>query len=467
MRRLLSRVALWLAMAAALVAALFLLAALVTDEGSAIVAAEGQSAIQAEATLSAASGIRSGTNQAMLLMQGVSFGWVGQSSLTSLLAELAAATEEFEDRAKLLEARLEGEEATTFSGLADAFATATDSVLAHARAGNSFEEAVRADAAAQDAYSDLVGAVANVRNERISSVLAPAESVGRTADAIRFLVVFVIPVVGILLFRRATRRSREREGLKRELARQTEINTARDEFIANLSHELRTPLTSIYGFALALDESGVADRRHAEELIGLIVNEASELSRMVDDLVTAGRLEAGQLTFDLNIVDLDAELEQVLNPFRRQGATISVWRQGGLAWADPLRVRQIVRNLVSNACKHGGDRVSVQTFEEPTHVGVRVIDDGPGVDPGVEARLFSRYVHEGTAPLLVGSIGLGLAIARTLAVEMGGTLEYSRDDAGTCFELRLPHAPTPTDGHEVLDAVGADPFGLSPVGLRA
>ena len=288
----------------------------------------------------------------------------------------------------------------------------------------------------------MVVLLVGLRDGRVTEVLVAAESVGRVADAVRFIVVFVIPVGAMLAFRRGARRRREREKLEAELARQTDINKSKDEFVANLSHELRTPLTGIYGFSLALAEGGFDDRETAEELTGIIVNEAAELSRMVDDLIAAGRLASGALAYDITTVDLVSEIEHVVGTFRRAGTEVRVQAEVAWAMADRLRLRQVLRNLVSNASKHGGGNVEVATLAVDSHVALFVIDDGPGVSPEIEGRLFSRYVHEGEVPIQEGSVGLGLAIARSFAEGMGGSLHYHRTDDLTCFEVRLPAAPS-------------------------
>lgn len=457
MRKLLLRLVPVLA-AGTLMVALVLLAVTVVEEGSAEVAREGQLAIQAEATLSAASGVRNGTQQAILLAQGVEFDVVKPLSLESALADLEATVAVFAARSSILEARLPIEAALSVAELSGTFVNATEQVIGQLRTGASALAVRSTDGDGADAYEGLVTAVAQIRDDRISGVLVPAESVGRFADAVRFLVVFVIPVGAMFGFRRATRRRREREELEAQLAKQLEIETARDEFIANLSHELRTPLTGIYGFALTLDESGVSDQETAKELIGLIVSEASELSRMVDDLIAAGRLEAQHMFYEIEDVDLEAELDQVLEPFRRRGVKIGVSGDATLVRADRVKLRQIIRNLVSNANTHGGEHIEIETWTDGSQVLIQVIDDGPGVPAQVQDRLFDRYIHEGTAPLLSGSVGLGLSIARSLAAGMGGTLKYQREDTYTRFEVRLPTV-NPDTSTELVAVTAAQHLG--------
>lgn len=434
---------------------LALLLALVLQEGSADVGKEGQLAIQAEATLSAASAVHNGINQTQLLADGVNLGWVEAELFEDALRQTGAAVRELERRATALANELEIAQAVDLTGSSLALVAAAEDVLDSLASGGGSVVELAGDDRLDGAYSDMTVLLVSLRDDRVTEVLAAAEGVGRVADAVRFIVVFVIPVGAMLAFRRAARRRREREQLEVELVRQTEINKTKDEFVANLSHELRTPLTGIYGFSLALAESGFDDRDTAQELTEIIVTEAAELSRMVDDLIAAGRLESGALDYDITTVDLISEIEHVVETFRRAGTEVRVQAEVAWAMADRLRLRQVVRNLVSNASKHGGGRVEVATLAVDSHVALFVIDDGPGVPPEIEGRLFSRYVHEGDVPLQEGSVGLGLAIARSFAEGMGGSLQYHRTDDLTCFEVRLPAAPS----EPVLEGVAAAAVG--------
>jgi signal transduction histidine kinase len=107
------------------------------------------------------------------------------------------------------------------------------------------------------------------------------------------------------------------------------------------------------------------------------------------------------------------------------------------AWVDPLRFRQIVRNLLTNARRYGGANVTIRAGVDRAGIYVQVIDDGPGVPAGDRERIFQPYVRAAADSALPGSIGLGLPVSRRLARLMGGDLVY-RHDAGSIFEIRLP-----------------------------
>lgn len=111
-------------------------------------------------------------------------------------------------------------------------------------------------------------------------------------------------------------------------------------------------------------------------------------------------------------------------------------------WADPLRFRQIVRNLLSNATRYGGDKIWIEIEDRAETITVSVVDNGDGVPVALEKRIFEAYERGNHGAVAQpGSVGLGLAVSRRLADLMGGTLEYRRVDGTTRFELSLPAFP--------------------------
>lgn len=219
---------------------------------------------------------------------------------------------------------------------------------------------------------------------------------------------------------------------------------SKDELIASVSHELRTPLTAILGFAEVLrtdsDDLALSERK---ELLELIVRESEEVAGIIEDLLAAARAEIGQLTVVRVEVNLRAQVAQVLESRVGQpGLSIEVSADPVLAWGDPARVRQIIRNLISNAARHGGDYCRVQISASHSLARLTVRDDGPGVPDADTEAIFDPYhtvTSEETQP---GSVGLGLTLSRRLARLMGGDLTYQREDKHTIFELTLPLAET-------------------------
>ncbi len=244
--------------------------------------------------------------------------------------------------------------------------------------------------------------------------------------------------------------------MESKIGAERELSRSKDEFIAGVSHELRTPLTGIYGFSEYLIEQEIIDPEEALELIGHINNEASELSRMVEDLLSAARLDSDAMTFEATVVDVTAAVSDVVTPLDRAGFAVSIEGSADAVYADPIRTRQIVRNLVSNAIKHGGDEIKVVLDQSGEHAVITVADNGDGVPQSVRARLFDRFVHEGRDSLLTGSVGLGLSIARSLTQRMGGDVSYVRSYGWTNFVVTLPLA-------EGLVIAGDDEEELPPI----
>jgi signal transduction histidine kinase len=209
---------------------------------------------------------------------------------------------------------------------------------------------------------------------------------------------------------------------------------SKDEFIANVSHELRTPLTAILGITseLASDDSLAAS--DVAELMDLVAGQAGEMANIVEDLLVAARADIGTVSVQVKRVDLVAEL---LETIRGLGMSIDV-PDGAFPHvsADPHRVRQIMRNLLTNAQRYGGPhcRVVLGTLRDAVWLEVR--DNGIGIPDEETERIFQPYVTSGAK----GSVGLGLSVSRQLAELMGGTLHYERGAAESVFRLQLPIA---------------------------
>lgn len=215
---------------------------------------------------------------------------------------------------------------------------------------------------------------------------------------------------------------------------------AKDAFIASVSHELRTPLTSVLGLAEIL-RSGTVPFEDAGEFISLIADQAQEVSLIVEDLLVAGRLESNTLTIQPVTFDMADEATKVIQPWIRAGhADIEVAFTAGstFAYADPLRVRQILRNLITNAYRHGRPPVTITGSMSEGRCVVKVTDRGQGIPGGAEVRLFDPYARFGPARGQPLSVGLGLHVGLRLARMMGGDLTYRRNDGQTIFEMALP-----------------------------
>ena len=213
---------------------------------------------------------------------------------------------------------------------------------------------------------------------------------------------------------------------------------SKDELVASVSHVLRTPITTILGMALEMrDHNESFNEQERTELLGLIADQSRELADIVEDLLIAARAEGETLVIRPEVLDVHQEAQRVLASLSdRSVATITDPGRPVLAFADPLRFRQILRNLLTNAERYGGGRVTVSMERNGVAAHIRVTDDGPGVPAAEITAVFEPY-HRSRESGLPGSIGLGLPVSRRLARLMSGDLTYRRTNE-TVFELCLP-----------------------------
>jgi signal transduction histidine kinase len=221
----------------------------------------------------------------------------------------------------------------------------------------------------------------------------------------------------------------------------------RQALLNDVSHELRTPLTVITGSLEAmLDGVHPTDAAH----LAPILEETRVMARLIDDLRTLALSEAGTLALHVEPTDLDVLVGEVVRAFAGAGAAAEVTVRADvpddlpIVEVDPVRIREVLSNLVSNAVRHTPPcgSVVISWSAEPSPAGstasrltIRVSDTGPGIEPAVLPHVFDRFVKGADS---VGS-GLGLAIARYLVEAHGGTLEVEASgSSGTTFRATLP-----------------------------
>lgn len=254
---------------------------------------------------------------------------------------------------------------------------------------------------------------------------------------------FVAGVVASLLAAASAYQRRHRREVREELEKLKELSRAKDQFLASISHELRTPLTGVVGFAeLLRDGNGDLTEVERQAMLGSIADQASDLAAIIDDLLVAARSELHLLAVDHAPVSARSEVAKVLE-------AAGPWKCGHLEvivegdrdpWVvgDSARVRQILRNLLSNACRYGGDHIKIRLFEDGKDGFIWVADDGEGVPEGEWERIFEPYYRAHSQDTQPAAVGIGLSVARQLARLMDGDLVYRREEGWSVFELRLP-----------------------------
>ncbi|MBL8326300.1 MAG: response regulator [Rubrivivax sp.] len=225
-------------------------------------------------------------------------------------------------------------------------------------------------------------------------------------------------------------------------------NRAKSAFLATMSHEIRTPLNGVLGLARLLGEPGLDEGLRAEYLAHL-AHSAQLLSGLVSDVLDLSKIESGHLQVERIDFDLHEVLQGAFAAFaalgQERGLAMSCQLDAGLprrVRGDPVRVRQIVANYLSNAVKFTR-RGTVTLQAQPLQGGrvrLSVRDSGPGVAPGLQPHLFEPFVQaDGSTTRRFGGTGLGLSICRQLAKLMGGEVGVESDGAsGSLFWAELP-----------------------------
>jgi PAS domain S-box-containing protein len=229
-----------------------------------------------------------------------------------------------------------------------------------------------------------------------------------------------------------------------------EANRAKDEFLAVLSHELRTPLTAMLGW-LRLLRSGQLNADKTAQALEVVERNTRAQAQLINDLLDVSRIVAGKLQLDRYPVDLAPIMEEAVELSRgdadgkRVKIELSVDEGTGTVLGDPLRLGQVVANLVTNAVKFtpSGGRVEVRLTRTDAWAVITVADTGIGIEAPLLPRIFDRFRQaDSTITRRHGGLGLGLAIVRHLAELHGGTVsaESGGPGHGASFTVRLPIA---------------------------
>ena len=235
--------------------------------------------------------------------------------------------------------------------------------------------------------------------------------------------------------------------LLNDLCDDEDLQARRAELQSLIAHDLRSPLAVIQGYAglLATGQPGPLNATQSEFLAG-IDTKIVEVTRLLDDFLDLSRLEAGALKLQLQTVRLGELVDQVCKEYRRSALArqITISQQTTPPdlelEADPLRLKQILDNLLGNAIKynHQGGWVAVTAVSEGGEVAIEVADGGPGLSANDHERLFEPFGRGGAGESVAGS-GLGLVVVRRLVALHGGSITADGSPgAGTTFLVRLP-----------------------------
>lgn len=234
---------------------------------------------------------------------------------------------------------------------------------------------------------------------------------------------------------------------EQQLARANEelraMDRKKDEFLATLSHELRNPV-SVISMAVARLEAGEPDSR-VRSTIAALSRQATQIRRLVDDLLDVSRITRGRLALHTGPVDLRTCVEQAAEANdhalsrKRQRLHLQLPQKSVDVEVDHVRMVQVVSNLIDNASKYSPEQADVTVrVADGNVISIEVTDTGPGIAPDVLPHVFETYEQGG--PAHSEGLGLGLGLCKQLVEMHGGTIEAASNPngCGASFTIRLP-----------------------------
>jgi PAS domain S-box-containing protein len=238
-----------------------------------------------------------------------------------------------------------------------------------------------------------------------------------------------------------------------DISERKKVERMKNEFVSTVSHELRTPLTSIHA-SLSMLDGGMAGNLppDAARLVAIASQSCDRLMRMVNDLLDIQKIEAGHMEYQRTAQLLAPLMHHVADAMegqaRQAGVTLRLDMPPGAervqAEIDHDRMVQVLTNLVSNAIKFtpAGKDVILGLAQRPGWARLSVTDEGPGIPPAFQSRVFERFAQADAADSRQRSgSGLGLSISKAIVEEHGGSIGFeTRAGAGTRFTVELPLA---------------------------
>lgn len=223
-------------------------------------------------------------------------------------------------------------------------------------------------------------------------------------------------------------------------------NKAKTEFLANMSHEIRTPMNGVLGSLQVLQRMQLPESAH--QLVDTGIISSQSLLAIINDILDLSKIESNNISLELlpiNVVELiqtvESELALAVN-HKKLKLTFCADELINKTWVvDPVRVKQIITNLCSNAVKFtDSGTVRIKLEEHDEHLVISITDTGIGLSKQQLEKLFNRFEQaDSSTTRKYGGTGLGLAISKKLAKLMGGDIEVeSEENQGSCFTLRLP-----------------------------
>lgn len=237
----------------------------------------------------------------------------------------------------------------------------------------------------------------------------------------------------------------------RDVTAEREAMRMKNEFVSTVSHELRTPLTSIKGYIdLILDGEAGEINDVQREFLSIVKENTDRLVELINDMLDISRIESGRIVLKVQPLDVRERIEGAVDTFQaildQQGRTVHIDVPEDLpkVAGDPDRVGQVLINFISNAIKYspeGGD-VFIRASASDSMVRVEVTDQGIGIDPEDQSRLFTQFYRvDSSLTRQIGGTGLGLSIVKSIIELLGGNVGVTSEPGkGSTFWFTLPIA---------------------------
>ncbi len=233
----------------------------------------------------------------------------------------------------------------------------------------------------------------------------------------------------------------------RDITRFREADEMKSTFVSVVSHELKTPVALIKGYASTLRRQDASwDQKTMHDSLQVIEEESDRLAELIDNLLDASRVQAGNFRLALVELDIDQLVIKVVEKFRTQAnhqrLTAAVPSDLPLVHADEARITQVLSNLISNAIKYSpeGAEVRITGKATPAEVIISVSDNGPGIPPEDQPQLFTRFYRVDNAMTRkTQGAGLGLYLSKAIIEAHGGRIWVESDGrSGSTFSFSLP-----------------------------
>lgn len=224
-------------------------------------------------------------------------------------------------------------------------------------------------------------------------------------------------------------------------------NKYRQEFLADVSHELKTPIFAAQGFVHTLLENPDENPEIRQRFLEKAAKSLDGLDVLVKDLMVVSQIETGAITIEKEAVDLKKMVldifEQLEDKAKKKGSRFFLegMAEEVIVYADPLRIKQVLLNLIENALKYGNDQgnIWVEFVEKESKILVKITDDGPGISEEHLSRIFDRFYRiDKSRTRQIGGTGLGLSIVKHILQAHGSKIQVvSKVGKGTEFYFKL------------------------------